>query len=239
MKNIHVFDSIDQQVYQLAHSFNDLIISYLRQKSQVNIAISGGKTPAHFFTILTENFKELPWVRINIYWVDERCVPPEHEQSNYGMTKKYLLDKIDIPQNNIFRIHGEATPEDESKRYAGVISSVNEMENGWPVFDWILLGLGEDGHTASLFPGSAILKNVNSISEVATHPETGQKRITLTLPVLNHARKATFLVSGSSKSKVVRRILKQTAQFRDLPAAMINPGIAEWYLDNDAASDLF
>ena len=238
MKDIHIFNTIDQQAYALANSFRNLIISYLLHKNRVNIAVSGGSTPAYFFSALATNYKHLPWDRINIYWVDERCVPPEDEQSNFGMTQKYLLTKINIPQNNIFRIHGEATPEEEIGRYSKVVTTGNEMEKGWPVFDWILLGLGEDGHTASLFPGTKVLKSVNSITDIAIHPDSGQKRITLTLPVLNNAKKATFLVSGSSKSNIVQRILKQTGLFRDLPAAMVKSEITEWYLDEDAAAEL-
>jgi 6-phosphogluconolactonase len=240
MKDIHVFDTIDQQALGLASSFQNMLRSYLSQKSLVNIAISGGNTPIHFFTVLNRHYNDLPWDQVQIFWVDERCVPPEHEQSNYKMTRRYLLNRVNIPSQNIFRIYGESKPEDESKRYSKIISDQVYMGENWPVFDWILLGLGEDGHTASLFPGSKVLMNTETISDIAYHPESGQIRITLTLPVLNHASRITFLVSGSSKAQMVRKIIQQSHHNTDIPASMVKPskGHIDWYLDKDAAGGL-
>jgi 6-phosphogluconolactonase len=240
MKDIHVFDTIDQQALGLANSFQNMIRSYLRQKSLVNIAISGGNTPIHFFTNLTDHYNDLPWDQIQIFWVDERCVPPDHEQSNYMMARRYLLNRINIPSQNVFRIYGELNPENESKRYSKIISDEVCVAQNWPVFDWILLGMGEDGHTASLFPGSQVLMNTESISDITYHPESGQIRITLTLPVLNHANRITFLVSGSSKAQMVRKILQQSHHNTDIPASMVKPrkGHIDWYLDKDAAAGL-
>ncbi len=235
--NIHIFENPKLQAIALADNFRDMIIEKTRIQSEINIAVSGGNTPEIFFNILTQSHSRLPWENIHIFWVDERCVPAEDPESNYGMTRKSLLDKIDIPKKNIHRILGEEDPDTEAKRYSKEIKLKVFSDNTWPVFDWILLGLGEDGHTASLFPGSAVLENTKSISAVAFHPQTGQRRITLTLPVLNHAKRIIYLVSGQSKAQRIYHILKSENNHPNIPAARVKPvnGIIEWFLDKDAA----
>jgi len=191
----------------------------------------------YFFNTLTEIYSLLPWERIHIFWVDERCVRPEDPESNYGMTRYSLLDKIDIPKLNVHRIFGEADPDIEAQRYSEEIKQTVFSDNRWPVFDWSLLGLGRDGHTASLFPGTPALENINSISTVATHPQTKQKRITLTLPVLNHSLRIAYLVSGSSKAEVIGHILRSNQNHSDIPASLVKPisGTIDWFLDRNAA----
>jgi 6-phosphogluconolactonase len=237
MDNIHVFENPGLQAIALANKFQDMITRQFKSRNKINIALSGGKTPLLFFDALVQNHGNLPWEKIHIYWVDERCVTPEDRESNYGMTHKSLLIKIDIPQRNIHRIKGELEPDIETIRYSEEIKLQVFFENHWPVFDWILLGLGEDGHTASLFPGSSLLENTHSISAVGIHPQSGQRRITLTLPVLNHGKIITFLVSGQSKAAVLVDLLKPIDDNPGLPAARVNPvgGMLEWYLDRDAA----
>jgi 6-phosphogluconolactonase len=156
------------------------------------------------------------------------------------MTKKILLDEINIPNSNVHRIRGEANPETEVKRYGKEINQIVYSKNILPKFDWILLGLGEDGHTASLFPDSGVLENTNSISAIASHPQTKQKRITLTLPVLNEASIITFLVSGRSKAQMVEKIFLSDRNQPDLPASLVKPvrGEIEWFFDKDAAERL-
>jgi 6-phosphogluconolactonase len=241
MDNIHIFDTQKLLAEAIADYFSNMIIDSLREKNQVNIALSGGNTPILFFNALIDLQTPISWGKTHIYWVDERCVAPDDPQSNYGMTKKHLLDKIYIPPDNIHRIFGEAVPEKEAKRYSQEILQEVGSVNNWPAFDWILLGLGGDGHTASLFPGSPLLKTTNSISALTKHPETGQKRITLTLPVLNQGRKITFLVSGSSKTRVIQEIFEAPNKHSNHPAARVNPvnGMIKWFLDKDAAADLY
>jgi 6-phosphogluconolactonase len=241
MDNIHIYNTEKLLADAIADYFSNMISDYLQEKDPVNIALSGGNTPLLFFTALTDLKPPISWDKTHIYWVDERCVAPDDPQSNYGMTKKYLLDEIDIPPDNIHRIFGEAEPESEVKRYSQEIMREVGSVNYWPVFDWILLGLGGDGHTASLFPGSSLLKTTNSISALAKHPETGQKRVTLTLPILNQGRNISFLVSGSSKTRIIQEILEASNKHSNYPAARIKPvnGIIDWFLDKDAAADLY
>jgi 6-phosphogluconolactonase len=236
-KNVHIHDSIDLQAMALAKSFANMVLKVSQKNERINIALSGGGTPRHFFKALTIFQDTIDWQKIHIYWVDERCVPPDHRESNFGMTKEHLLDKIDIPFGNIHRIIGESEPEVESKRYSQEIKEDIRLKNQWPVFDWILLGLGEDGHTASLFPDSTVLDENRSISAVAKHPQSGQMRITLTFPALNNAADISFLVSGVAKSQIIRDILAGHNKHHDYPAARIMPvhGIVSWYLDKKAA----
>jgi 6-phosphogluconolactonase len=241
MDHIHIFDSPENQATALAEIVEHMIIENLKNKDRFSIALSGGTTPISFFHALADQKASIPWDRVDIFWVDERCVPPDDRESNYGMTKKHFLNKIRIPSENINRIFGEAEPENEAKRYSQRIKQKVFLVKNWPVFDWILLGLGEDGHTASLFPGSPVLENFDEISDIAIHPLSGQRRITLTLPVLNRARVITFLVTGSSKTLIIGEILKKPKAHTNYPANKINPlnGTLEWYLDAKSAAELY
>jgi 6-phosphogluconolactonase len=156
------------------------------------------------------------------------------------MTKNSLLDRIDIPPKNIHRIQGENLPDFEAERYADEIIRQVVITNRWPIFDWIFLGLGDDGHTASIFPGSPLLEEKDSITAIAVHPVSGQQRITLTLPVINHASRITFIIIGDSKKHIVREILEQPNNSSKYPAAKVKPvnGLIEWYLDKSSASGL-
>lgn len=202
------------------------------------MALSGGSTPTLFFQKLASlPYRDsISWRHVNFFWVDERCVPPDHPNSNYGMTKQNLLDHISIPAKNVHRMLGENDPTVEAKRYANEIEvALPIWHSGFPQFDWILLGMGSDGHTASIFPGSNLLDE-NDICTVATNPETGQKRITLTMPVINHAKRVAFLVTGENKAELVAKILGEAGDIQSLPASFVQPvnGILEWYLDKDS-----
>ena len=183
----------------------------------------------------------IAWDAIHFFWGDERCVPPEHEDSNFRMAQQTLLEPLAIPQENIHRILGENEPAAEAMRYANEIQSHSRVaSHEMPRFDWILLGLGTDGHTASLFPGMKVQEDPSGICAVAVHPESGQKRITLTLNVLNHAKRVTFIVTGKGKAEVVAEILNQSQKSETYPAAHVIPqqGELQWFLDEEAASKI-
>jgi 6-phosphogluconolactonase len=203
------------------------------------IAVSGGNTPKALFSILAEEYNEkLNWETIHFFWVDERCVPPEDKESNYGMTKKFLFDKIEIPEHNIHRIKGENVPEKEADRYSAEIDEYIKYKNKLPNFDLIILGIGPDGHTASIFPDQIQLINSEEICAVGVHPQSGQKRVTLTGRVINNADNVFFMITGDDKAKVVSDIIKKEKDFEKYPAANIKPvhGRYEWYLDSGASS---
>jgi 6-phosphogluconolactonase len=215
---------------------NDLENSIRNQTERFNIALAGGSTPRTIYQQWSNITDGSLWRKVDFFWGDERCVPPDHEESNYKMAYYSFLSKIRISENQIHRIHGEGDPEMEAKRYEKEIKNqLTVANNSIPQFDWILLGVGTDGHTASLFPNSVALKEQSSICVVVRHPQTGQKRISLTLSVINNARRITFLVTGEEKAEIVREILGNKSP--NYPAAQISPqsGILQWYLDEASA----
>lgn len=208
-----------------------------------NLVLAGGSTPRAVYEYFarTEFKNSIPWDAIHFFWGDERCVPPGHEDSNYRMARQALLDPLAIHPENIHRIQGENDSGKEASRYAQEIKRHCQVASGeMPRFDWILLGLGTDGHTASLFPGVEPVKDPSGICAVAVHPQSGQKRITLTPRVLNHAKRVSFIVTGKSKAQVVAEILNQSPQSCNYPAAQVHPeqGKLEWFLDAEAASEI-
>jgi 6-phosphogluconolactonase len=209
--------------------------------SYYNLVLSGGSTPKAVFDFLARNYQtRIEWNKVRLFWGDERCVPPNHPESNYLMTRQYLISKIVIPEQNIFRIEGENNPELEAQRYSSVILKNVPQVNGIPLFDLLMLGLGEDGHTASIFPDRIDLINSESICEATMHPVIKQKRITLTGKVINNSKKVIFLVTGKSKKEIVETIVNRKKGFEKLPASYINPlnGELIWLLDKESGQSL-
>lgn len=196
-----------------------------------HLALSGGNTPAILFRLWSEEFKEvIPWKRLQLYWVDERCVPPDHPESNFGMTSRLLLDKVPLSGLQIHRIHGERDPELEAKRYSALIDHLLIKKGVFPVFDCVLLGIGEDGHTSSLFPGQESLLISSDTYAVSLHPQSGQQRITLTgLPIL-HARNVLFFVTGKEKRAVIQQVIQGEDKY---PAGYIIGRLSESELFTD------
>lgn len=216
-----------------ADEFRKICEEVIIVRSKINVALSGGSTPKMFFTILALEYKnKIEWSKIDFYWVDERCVKPDDEESNYGMTKKILLNNIEIPESNIQRMIGENDPEREAERYSEILKKNLPVKNNFPVFDLILLGVGEDGHTASIFPDQMDLLNGEKVCAVAIHPATLQKRITLTGNTINNAERIYFLVTGKGKENVVKDILEKRNDYLKYPAAHIKAldGIVKWWI---------
>ena len=223
----------------VAQDFAEKLMALMRPKVKLHVALSGGSTPQLLFDKLASDFKDsIDWQYIHFYWGDERCVPPGHAESNYGMTKKHLFDHINIPADNIHRIHGEKDPVQEAMRYGQEINANVPSNFGLPCFDLIMLGLGTDGHTASIFPHEMQLLEQKETCAVATHPESGQKRVSLTGPVINNAAYVAFLVTGSSKQEKVKEIFRKTGSWKSYPASYIAPthGELHWFMDVAAAS---
>lgn len=228
-----------QSAQELAEAFAIEIVAginaSLEKSSTFTIVLSGGSTPALFYSVLTEKYgKNTEWRSVHFFWGDERCVPPDHPESNYGMACRLLLHKINVPNQNIHRIRGEDMPEKEAVRYSDEILANTRNLNGMPVFDHVILGMGEDGHTVSIFPGNHELLTSDKICDVAVHPLSGQKRITITGKVINNSDKVSFLVTGHSKATVIEKIFKKKIDF---PASAILPvhGMLTWFIDNEAA----
>jgi 6-phosphogluconolactonase len=238
---IKIFSTADAAAENLAEDFFRISEDYYNKNKIFYAAFSGGNTPKNFFNELAENYKEkIQWKNICFFWVDERCVPPTDTDSNYGMTRQYLIYKIQIPAENIYRIFGENDPMKEAERYSSVIENIIPDKNNLPSFDFTLLGIGNDGHTASIFPDQLHLINSEKICETAVNSQTLQKRITLTRKVINNSSRIIFFVTGKSKSKILDEILNPSDSQSPYPAAYIKPvdGKLNWYLDKDAALDL-
>ncbi len=219
------------------------ILKLTQESSQAkfDIALSGGSTPQKLFKVLDSEFSDkIPWNRIHFWWGDERCVSPESENSNYKLANDYLFSRISIPEENIHRIKGENVPEKEALRYANEIEKFLNYRGDAPVFDIVILGLGEDGHTASIFPDQIELFEDENICAVSQHPLTGQNRITLTGKVLNNASRVFFLVTGATKALRISEIMNDDEAAKLLPAYYISPknGSLVWYLDEEAAAQI-
>lgn len=236
-KIVKIYTTPDELAKKFADEMVRMIDESAKNYKTFTVALSGGSTPEILFTLLGDNYaKSVHWQYVHIFWGDERCVLPENTESNFGMTARKLLSKIEIPSQNIHRIIGEDDPEKEASRYSEEILLYTRTRDGIPLFDLVLLGLGEDGHTASIFPGHLELLDSEKICEVAFHPVTLQKRITLTGRVINNADDVAFLVTGKKKEVVVEKILKNNPISLNYPASYIVPayGRLRWFLDKDA-----
>ena len=236
IQNLHIFKSPEE----LANQFANLMMVWVENRTEnaFHLAISGGKTPDLLFLALAKKYPDsLLWQKIHFWWVDERMVPQNDPESNFGVVQKLLFSHITIPEANIHRIKGENTPETEALSYSAQIQKNVPQKNEWPVFDLILLGMGDDGHTASIFPDQMHLLNSEHICEVATQPQSGQKRVTLTGAAICNALRVCFLVTGSNKAERLSEIWDNPTKANLLPAAHIHlqNGDLEWYLDEPAA----
>ncbi|MXN89427.1 6-phosphogluconolactonase [Pasteurella canis] len=228
--NTVIFDDAYSAVEKIAQEF----LAYSLENRPVHISLSGGSTPKLLFKTLAKApyNTEIQWQNLHFWWGDDRMVLPTDPESNYGEVQKLLFDYIQIPTENIHRIRGEEPVETELKRFEQELSAVVPEQ----VFDWIILGMGTDGHTASLFPHQTNFDDPN-LAVIARHPETGQIRISKTAKLIEQAKRVTYLVTGASKAEILKEIQTKPAESLPYPAAKIKAkkGITEWYLDKDAA----
>lgn len=228
--NYITFPTAQSAVEKIAQEF----ALYSQLNRPVHISLSGGSTPKLLFkTLAQEPYKsQIQWQNLHFWWGDDRMVSPQDPESNYGEVQKLLFDHIQIPAENIHRIRGEEPVESELKRFEQELSAV--IPHG--VFDWIILGMGTDGHTASLFPHQTDFNDPN-LAVIAKHPETGQIRISKTAKLIEQAKRITYLVTGASKAEILKEIQTTQAENLPYPAARIKAknGVTEWYLDKDAA----
>ncbi|MGQ1787162.1 MULTISPECIES: 6-phosphogluconolactonase [unclassified Saccharicrinis] len=229
--NIKIFGSKQM----LAQYFGQLLKERTEQSDKINIALSGGSTPKAIFDELAAKYANvIQWEKVFLFWGDERCVPPSDEQSNYKMTMDHLLSKVSIPKENVFRVKGEMEPQLACETYKKLLRDKLPQADGLPQFDIMLLGMGDDGHTASIFPHEIALWDAKADCVVATHPESAQKRISLTGEVINNSKEIFFLVTGAGKADKLDEIIHQKEGFQKYPAARVaNP---VWLLDKEAAA---
>ncbi len=240
MATIEIHASPEELAQAAAALFAERAAAAVSARGRFSAALSGGKTPVALYTLLAKApfVSQIPWSHVHLFWGDERCVPPDHGDSNYRMTREFLLDHVPIPPANVHRMPGEMDPVEAAARYEGELRAFfSPHGEGIPVFDFILLGLGEDGHTASLFPGTRAIRE--SARWVVGHHVDAQKgwRITLTPPVINAARTVVFIAAGAGKAAVLKEILEGPFRPDTLPAQIVRPSRGElrWMLDRDAA----
>lgn len=237
-KGINVFEDVTA----LSKGFAELLQQLTSLYPTVNIALSGGSTPQAVFDYLSDHYQTtIPWERVNFFWGDERCVAPDDPMSNYGMTHRHLLSRIEaIQEKNVYRILGENEPDQEALRYGQLLTEKLSEKKDAPCFDLVVLGLGEDGHTASIFSDQIELWNDAANCVVVKHPDTGSKRVSITGRVINNALHVVFLVTGQKKAAKVQEILNKSALSSSYPASLVQPshGSLYWFLDKEAAEKL-
>jgi 6-phosphogluconolactonase len=239
--SIQVLSDLDAISHKAAEIFLNLSTNSLPAKESFAVALSGGSTPRRFYRLLgsAPYRNQVGWRRIHFFWADERCVPREHEESNFKTVYDAFLSRVPVPEANIHRIRGEKSPDEAAREYDGAIKAFRGGTE-IPVFDLIILGMGEDGHTASLFPGSEALREKKRLAVPVYKGGQEVHRVTLTLPILNNAFQVLFLVSGQSKSKVLSEILEGGEKRSGYPAGLVAPahGKITWLIDREAAEKL-
>jgi 6-phosphogluconolactonase len=241
---IEVFNDLEGLSHWMAGRFVQVASEAAHERGRFLVAFSGGSTPQRLYQLLTQPpyLGQIQWQSIHWFWGDERCVPPDDPGSNYHSAQQILLSHIPLPKENLHRVKGELAPEQAAQDYAEQLRACAEPGLNWPRFDLVLLGMGGDGHIASLFPGS----DPKDESKASTLAVTGHyqgrpaQRVTLTSPVFNAARQIFFLLSGEDKAETLARVLNGPYQPVELPAQRIRPtdGDLTWLVDQAAASRL-
>lgn len=239
-RTTQVFETGEATAQAAAKRVIELGHAAITSSGVFRLVLAGGSTPKRAYEILAEpQYRDaLPWEKVHVYFGDERTVPPDHSQSNYRMAREAMLSKLPIPEAHVHRMEGEKDPEQAAATYESQLRAVFAGLD-WPRLDLVLLGMGDDGHTASLFPGTKALDE-KSAWVVANHvPQQETWRITLSAPAINHARHVLFLVTGASKADRLIEILPEGSPVK-YPSQLIDPvdGTHEWYLDQAAVAKL-
>lgn len=223
-----------------AERFRDLARAAVDASGRFTVALSGGTAPERMYRMLGEEpFRSaIPWEGVHVFWGDDRCVPPGHPRSNFAMADHAFLRSVPIPPANVHRMRGELPPEEGARQYAAELESV--FGPGVPRFDLIQLGIGPDGHTASLFPFDELLRERGRTVGTALFRELGEWRISFTLPVINAARVIDVLAIGAGKANIVRTAIKGPLDPFRIPMQLIRPTEGEmiWTLDEPAGARL-
>lgn len=236
-----VFPTLEEASRALADEIARTLREAVAARSRATLVLSGGSTPRRLHEILASEHADLPWRRIHVFWGDERFVPHDCAQSNYRMAHRTLLDRVPIPPENVHPWATELpTAEDAALEFQAELErffGCSAVAEGPPRFDVVLLGMGADGHIASLFPDSPALAVDNRWAIPTLAPDEPRERITMTLPVLNAARSVHFLVAGAEKREALRCGMGEPAQPQHCPASLVRPtdGTLTWWLDEEAA----
>lgn len=226
-----------------AEQLVDIAEEAVAKRGRARIAISGGSTPKAAFQLLADPgqpfLKRMPWEKLDLYWVDERTVPPDHPESNYRMTREAMLDRVPLKPEQIHRMEGELEPDVAASRYESLLRNTFRLEGAeTPRFDLVQLGMGDDGHTASLFPHTEALHEMGRLVTANQVPQKDTWRVTLTWPVINQGSSVFFLIGGKNKAELVKEVFTGQRDPERLPSQLIWPsgGILTLVLDRDAAA---
>jgi 6-phosphogluconolactonase len=248
---IRVYGNSQELALEAAKDFARLADQYVVGLGRFTAVLSGGSTPRAMFSLLAEEpfSRSVPWASIYFFWGDERAVPPTHSGSNYRMAKETLLSRVPVPPENIFRIPAELDDRERAAReysettrlfFSGGADPGTSPLGTWPRFDLVLLGMGSDGHTASLFPRTPALRVSDQIAVANYVQKLNAHRITLTATTINNARNVTFLVAGEDKGQSLKKVLEGPADPELYPSQLIQPrsGKLTWLVDEEAAGML-
>ncbi len=236
-----VWPSAAELALASARNIAEKVGAAVSRRGVARVAISGGSTPQAAFKLLADPVQPfantIPWDKLQLFWVDERCVPPDNPESNYGVCKKLLLDHVPIPPANVHRMEGELDPEEAASRYESVLRNTLRLEGAEaPAFDLLLLGMGDDGHTASLFPHTEGLTEFGRLC-IANHvPQKDTWRMTLTSPVINQATEVVFEVGGAAKTAIVAEVMTGPRDPERLPSQLIRPASGRLLMQLDEAA---
>ena len=238
---IRVFKNMEKLSRAAAYLFVEQAAQSIAERGQFLVALNGGSTPTRMFEMLATSFRErVDWSNVHVFWGDERCVPPDDPGSSYGQAMDALLRHVLIPEENVHRIKGELGPADAANDYALTLKRFASPPLDWPQFDLVYLGMGEDGHTASLFPGSPIDVSEPTMPVTAHYQDRPANRVTLTPVVLNAARMIVFMAAGDKKARTFAEVLSGRYNPELYPAQRMDPknGKLTWLVDEAAASRL-
>ena len=237
---INVFKTVQELLVAMADYFVSTAKSSISSRKEFNVALSGGSSPKRLYEILSSSdFKhQVEWDKVNFFFGDERYVPADDPDNNALMVKKALFDPLNISSSNIFTINTSLPPEEAAKKYTLTIA--NHFKDQKIRFDLVLLGLGDNSHTASLFPYTSVLSDKSASVKAVFLEEQNVYRITMTAPLINQARHIAFLVYGEAKAEAVHHVLENGLNEKKYPAQLIRPDESDlrWYLDEAAASGL-
>ena len=235
---VRIFKDAVELSRAAADLFVTLAVQSIRERGRFLVALSGGSTPMALYRLLAR--EPIDWTRIHVFWGDERLVPPEDAENSYGQAREALLKHIPIPTENIHRVASELDPVAAARDYASILREFAAPPLDWPRFDLVLLGLGEDGHTASLFPGSPVDATEPVIAVTAQYQGRPARRVTLTPLVFNAARQVIFLVTGANKAVTLRGVFDDYNSSEQIPAKRIQPadGQVTWLVDKAAGKEI-
>ncbi|HEX8457939.1 MAG TPA: 6-phosphogluconolactonase [Pyrinomonadaceae bacterium] len=240
--SLQIFANADEVARAAARRFAELAQGNILGNGRFSVALAGGSTPKRIYELLAaEEFgAQVDWAKVHIFFGDERTVPPDHDESNFRMANEALLSRVALPPENIHRMRGEGDAVANARLYEDELRGYFGDDAAWPEFDLVMLGMGDDGHTASLFPGTHAL-DVHAAWVTANWVEKFDTyRVTLTAPAINHAREVMFIVVGAGKAERLLEVMHGAHEPQRLPSQLIRPrnGALTWFLDEAAAAKL-